>query len=62
MACAMPFLVLISLSTPTLWVVGKLRHEFMLQLPLAILSVICFIAASQISLLAMAWALLLSHS
>lgn len=57
MACAMPFLVLISLSTPTLWVTGKVRHEFMLQLPLAILSLIGFITASQISLLAMAWAL-----
>lgn len=59
MACAMPFLVLISLSTPTLWVTGKVRHEFMLQLPLAIFSLIGFIVASQISLLAMAWALFL---
>lgn len=54
-ALAMPFYLLLGMATPLLWVSGQTRKEFLIQLPIAFCFVLAAIAASLLSLEAVAW-------
>ncbi|MBL8505838.1 MAG: lipopolysaccharide biosynthesis protein [Methylobacillus glycogenes] len=55
LALAMPLVVLIGMSTPMLWIGGKIRHEFILQIPVALLVVLGCLWASKFSTQHVAW-------
>jgi O-antigen/teichoic acid export membrane protein len=57
-ALGMPFYLVWGLTTPLLWASGKPEREFISQIPIAILWGIAAWSAVQISVLAVAWAVL----
>jgi lipopolysaccharide exporter len=57
-ALGMPFYLLWGLTTPLLWASGKPEREFISQVPIAILWGIAAWSAVQISVVAVAWAVL----
>jgi O-antigen/teichoic acid export membrane protein len=54
-ALAMPLYLLLGMATPLLWVSGQTQKEFVIQLPIAIIFVLSAVAASMVSLQAVAW-------
>jgi O-antigen/teichoic acid export membrane protein len=54
-ALAMPLYLLLGMATPLLWVSGQTQKEFVIQLPVAIIFVLAAVAASMVSLQAVAW-------
>jgi O-antigen/teichoic acid export membrane protein len=54
-ALAMPLYLLLGMATPLLWVSGQTQKEFIIQLPVAIIFVLSAVAASMVSLQAVAW-------
>jgi O-antigen/teichoic acid export membrane protein len=54
-ALAMPLYLLLGMATPLLWVSGQTQKEFVIQLPVAIIFVLSAVAASMVSLQAVAW-------
>jgi O-antigen/teichoic acid export membrane protein len=55
-ALAMPFYLLLGMATPLLWVSGRTKTEFFIQIPIAIAFTFGAVVASHHSLEAVAWA------
>ncbi len=55
-AVAMPFYAMMAIAGPFLWGIGKVGSELRVQLVIAVVAVISFLAAYRISLAALAWA------
>lgn len=55
LSIAMPFLVLASVASPTLWAVGRIENEFNVQIVAGSSAVVLFAIAASHSIVAVAW-------